>query len=123
MKKESNVLYVCDGRRERCSQSCRECGHTSDIVHAKNFKKEQGTYVEKREDSKMDTQEIIERLNEAYKQGFTDGFEYGSGKVHPYYAEGAEIVMPALKKAKDISEGLLPTPPNHGSLIHKGRHA
>ena len=32
----------------------------------------------------MDENDIIYRINEAYKEGFRDGFEYGSGKRNPY---------------------------------------
>ena len=38
--------------------------------------------------------EYQEQINEAYQQGFKDGFEYGSGKVSPYakvYGKGAII--------------------------------
>ena len=40
----------------------------------------------------MENKEIIGMANEAYRQGFRDGFEYGSGRKSPY-AQG-EIVSP-----------------------------
>lgn len=42
-KQQGKLLYLCD--RRRC-EACRECGYTTDISHAKNFKQIGGMYVE-----------------------------------------------------------------------------
>lgn len=41
----------------------------------------------------MTEKEVIELVNDAYKQGFCDGFEYGSGKQSPY-AQGGVVKQP-----------------------------
>jgi len=48
----------------------------------------------------MEDKEIIEMTNEAYQQGFRDGFEYGTGKRSPY-AQGG-IVSPYASGARDV---------------------
>lgn len=47
----------------------------------------------------MDENDIIDRINEAYKEGFRDGFEYGSGKRSPYY--GGDKLVEAESNAND----------------------
>lgn len=43
-EKNTIVAYECD--RQRCQHKCYECNHTTDIEHAKNFKREHGLYIE-----------------------------------------------------------------------------
>ena len=43
-----HILYECDGMA--CKKPCnKECRHTTDITHAKNFKYENGSWVECRD--------------------------------------------------------------------------
>lgn len=39
-----NIAYICDGTA--CGGKCDECHHTTDIEHAKNFKRVDGKYIE-----------------------------------------------------------------------------
>ena len=49
-KGEKRVAYLCDKKRACGVLGCRQCEHTTDITHAKNFKREyreyDGTFVE-----------------------------------------------------------------------------
>ena len=55
--KQRKVLYECDQRacydKENCN--CTLCGHTEDITHAKNFRLQNGLWVE----GKRDADEIL----------------------------------------------------------------
>lgn len=45
---KSHILYECDGMA--CKKPCsKECHHTTDITHAKNFKYENGIWIERRD--------------------------------------------------------------------------
>lgn len=57
------TLYVCDNRAcAKCSNAC--CGYTSNIEHAKNFKKINGDFWENYEELGYTPQEA---LNYIYK--------------------------------------------------------
>lgn len=44
---QPKVLYLCDHRAcDRCRARHKECNHTSDIRHAKNFENIDGAFVE-----------------------------------------------------------------------------
>ncbi len=46
-KGEKRVVYLCDKKRTCGALGCRQCEHTTDIAHAKNFKREyDGTFTE-----------------------------------------------------------------------------
>jgi hypothetical protein len=46
-KKEPTILYLCDQRAcEECDSESRDCKWTSNIEHAKNFKKKYDVYEE-----------------------------------------------------------------------------
>lgn len=46
-KGEKRVAYLCDKKRTCSAFGCRQCEHTTDIAHAKNFKREyDGAFTE-----------------------------------------------------------------------------
>ena len=59
LQQRPEIAYLCDGKIERCQEigcgvtqsgNFRECYHTSDINHAKNFRKlDDNHYIEVRE--------------------------------------------------------------------------
>lgn len=53
-KGEKRVAYLCDKKRTCSALGCRQCEHTTDIAHAKNFKREyDGTFTEIEKSSEL----------------------------------------------------------------------
>lgn len=44
-----HVLYECDGLACGTPCECKDCRHTTDITHAKNFEYKNGSWVERRD--------------------------------------------------------------------------
>ena len=45
--KDNKILYLCDRKQCDCCHEGHTCSHTTDIEHAKNFKKVyEGLYME-----------------------------------------------------------------------------
>lgn len=44
---DNKTIFVCDRRKcEDCSDAAGTCTHTTDILHARNFKNENGVFIE-----------------------------------------------------------------------------
>jgi hypothetical protein len=48
-QEKGQVLYECDGLACGMPCECKDCRHTTDITHAKNFEYRNGTWVERRD--------------------------------------------------------------------------
>lgn len=51
MEEDIKVVYLCDEKAcKNCRSDAKECKHTSDIKHAKNFKLDNGVYFEEKQE-------------------------------------------------------------------------